>query len=479
MARGGTHIVRPVTSLPARDIALPRRLLVTDAGMLFVLALVANYIRISAGSVGLDEASSINAANSSGLELRWIVTSGENMSMYYVLLNVWVRIFGDTELAVRSLSAIAAALAVPAIYLLGSRLFGRMAGLTAGTLLAVNAFMVQFAQTARSYAVLALLVILSSWFFVRELERPETWNRVGHVVVSALAFGVHFFAAMALVAQAIVLLSVRRSGAFTRTWLGMGAAIAVLCAPTIWRAQRTNRGQTIDWIEHPTGGEVVRLLTQFAGGSTLLLLALLALASVAIVAALRRKPAWPVGFVAAWFAVPIVLSFAVSMVKPVFVSYYLIASVPALVLLAAAGIAELRPRPIGALAVALMAMLSGWRVTEYYRREVSENWREATRFVLAEQQPGDAIVFFPPYAPAAFAYYVRRHGAAGRGPTDAGWRPSSGDPRVWLAIRASDSTVQRAGLEQRRLAIQQRYRLENRQAFRGVAIELYVQSSVR
>jgi mannosyltransferase len=345
-----------------------------------------------------------------------------------------------------------------------------MAGLSAGVLLALNAFIVQFAQTARSYGLVVLLVTLSCWFFVLELERPAKWNRIGYVLASALAFGTHFFAATVLAAHALVLLALRRSGALTRTWLGMGAAIAILCAPTVWRASRTNAAAAIDWIQRPTAGDVVRLLDQFAGRHTLLMVALLTLGGVAIVAALRRHPGWPVGFVAAWFTVPIVLSLAVSMVKPVFVSYYLIVCVPAFVLLAAAGIAQLRPHVMGVLAASLLAILSGSRVVAYYGREVSENWREATRFVLAEQQPGDAIMFFPAYAPASFAYYVRRQEVAG--PTHQG-RPLSGEGRIWLAIRASDSTGQRAGLEQLRLTLQERYLLEQARAFRGVALERY------
>ena len=146
-------------------------------------------------------------------------------------------------------------------------------------------------------------------------------------------------------------------------------------------------------------------------------------------------------------------------------------------LLAAAGLARLRPRAIGALAGTLIAVLSASQVAEYYQRELYENWRAASRFVLAEEQPGDAIVFFPNFAPAAFASYVRKEGVAG--PTDAGWRPLSGSRRVWLAIRASDSTGLHVGLERLRSLIQERYRLEDRRAFHGVAIERYVLSASR
>ena len=122
---GGTRIVRPVTSPPAPPAPPCPGASWSSTPARFSSGLVVNYIRISAGSVGLDEAASIHFANSEWRELRWIVTSGENMSVYYMLLKGWVRVFGESELALRSLSAVAGALAVPAMYLLGA---GRSVG---------------------------------------------------------------------------------------------------------------------------------------------------------------------------------------------------------------------------------------------------------------------------------------------------------------------------------------------------------------
>ena len=444
-----------------------------DAGALLLLALVANFVRIGVTSIGLDEAASMRIAHGSLRELFHVITGrGPNMGLYYVLLSFWVRVFGESEAAARSLSAIFAALAVPVIYLLAANLFGRTAGLAAGLLLALNALVVQFAQTARSYALLVLLVTLSSYFFVLELERPSSRNRVGYVLTGVLAFHAHYFAAYVLAAHAIALLAIRGRGALTRDWLGMAVAISVLCAPQTYFAYSGHAIAGINWISRPTLRNVGPVFVDFAGGSRLLLLSLLALGSVATVSGFRNRLGWRYGFVAAWLLVPVVLSFAVSMVKPMFLTYYLIICVPALVLFGAAGIARLRPRIVGGLVAGLLAVLSATRLAALYSRESSENWRDAAHAVLGDQRSDDGIIFFPYYARGPFDYYVRQRGIGG--PENLGRDPLSGGQRVWLAIRASDSTGRRTELEKLRSSLNERYHLSNKQAFRGVAVEEYV-----
>jgi uncharacterized membrane protein len=43
----------------------------------------------------------------------------------------------------------------------------------AGLLLPLNAFFIRYAQEARSYSLLVFLTTLSSYFFVRGVERPS------------------------------------------------------------------------------------------------------------------------------------------------------------------------------------------------------------------------------------------------------------------------------------------------------------------
>jgi uncharacterized membrane protein len=141
-----------------------------------------------------DEAFSVEVARidwGNFLHLLWWREA--NMSLYYILLRIWLH-FGQSEYFIRSLSAIAAVAAVPAIYWLATLLYDRRVGLVAAALLAFNAYHVRYAQEARSYSLFVLLATLSSAFLVASLDRPSSRNRSVYAFVTVLAVYAHFYA---------------------------------------------------------------------------------------------------------------------------------------------------------------------------------------------------------------------------------------------------------------------------------------------
>ena len=93
------------------------------------------------------------------------MAAGNEHGAYYLLLRGWLHL-GDSVAWIRGLSVIFAVAAIPAIFLLGRKMLGTSFGLISALLLSVNAFQVRYAQEARSYSLLVLLLIVSSYFFV-------------------------------------------------------------------------------------------------------------------------------------------------------------------------------------------------------------------------------------------------------------------------------------------------------------------------
>ena len=138
---------------------------------IMLVALVTRIADLGAASLWLDEIWSIGIARLPWRTFFWTVQNQDpNMSVYYALLHVWLNL-GDGEFAVRSLSVAAGVATIPAVYILGARLFDREVGLIAGALLAVNAFHVQWSQETRSYALLVLLLTLSFIYFTKSTSR--------------------------------------------------------------------------------------------------------------------------------------------------------------------------------------------------------------------------------------------------------------------------------------------------------------------
>ena len=100
------------------------------------------------------EAWSITFANLNWKNLLSVMWQRElNMGLYYISLKIWVTIFGESELAVRSLSVVFSIFAIVMTFAIGKRLFDAKIGLVAATILSVNVFFIEsFTRSKSLYA---------------------------------------------------------------------------------------------------------------------------------------------------------------------------------------------------------------------------------------------------------------------------------------------------------------------------------------
>jgi hypothetical protein len=241
----------------------------------------------------------------------------------------------------------------------------------------------------------------------------------------------HFFALFVLIAHALTaLVGGRRRVPFAAVYGGA----ALLIAPLLAFALSRDTGQ-LSWIPQPSVTDVPVVLSLLAGGRTAaggaLLLAIYACLALAALWGTWRpgELTWKHVLLVAWVAVPVLGSFAVSFVKPIFQFNYLIVALPGLVLLGAMGAARLRGRwPALALLVALLAV-GGRELYVQHRETNNEEWRAVARHVAERAEPGDGIAFVAPYVRLPFGYYVDDLGLEGSAPQPV--RPEMGwDPEV-------------------------------------------------
>ena len=134
-------------------------------GFLIVVGGALRFFRLGTNSFWLDEAASaVLARVDRHVFVGAIIHRQANMVLYYLLLRGWIRL-GSSEFVIRGLSVVAGVAAIPAIYVLGTRLFGPKAGRVAALLLSVHAFHVEYSQEARAYSLFMLLAVMS-WLFL-------------------------------------------------------------------------------------------------------------------------------------------------------------------------------------------------------------------------------------------------------------------------------------------------------------------------
>ncbi len=127
--------------------------------------------------------------------LRAIPASESTPPLYYVLAWSWTRVFGVSEVGLRSLSAVLGTLTIGLLYGAGARLLGRRAGLVAAALGTFAPLMIWYSQEARAYALLVAVSVAGLWAFAAALEpgagRRPLW---AWAAAGAVSLATHYFA---------------------------------------------------------------------------------------------------------------------------------------------------------------------------------------------------------------------------------------------------------------------------------------------
>src|ERR1700691_2466960 len=119
----------------------------------------------------------------------------------------------------------------------------------------------------------------------------------------------------------------------------------------------------------------------------------------------KDSDGWARRFVLVWLLFPIGLALLLSLARPVFLGRYFIFCLPALVILAAAGLARLSHGWMLGLSLAAMLLLSLQGTFRYYDHDFDverDGSGAAADYILAHRQAGDAILFYIPGARAPY-----------------------------------------------------------------------------
>jgi mannosyltransferase len=389
------------------------------------LAAALSFYSIADKSLWLDEAFSVALARLDWSEMWRVITAHEpNMGLYHVLLHHWVQL-GTGEFAVRSLSAITAIASIAPVYGIGVRLFGVHTGIIASLLLASNAFFIQYAQEARAYALVLLLAAAASYLFLKAIDKPSVKSWGAYAAIGALSIYAHFFGAWVIAANFVSGLAVRGL-AQKRNLVLSNLVIVLLVSPLLVSILAPHAYDShLGWLTKPslrTFARFFNALTGYGGPTLVLVYSVVCGYALRFAWAQQRRAhgsliTWDYAFLCSWLFLPVLGSFLFSILfKPIFHPRYLVISLPPLVLIAAAGVQNLRPAWLKGTTALLLLVLSSRGLVALYSGSCcqKENWRAATKYVLDNSVAGDGMVFQAPYARIAFEYYLQALGSQSR-----------------------------------------------------------------
>ncbi|MDH7487431.1 MAG: archaemetzincin family Zn-dependent metalloprotease [Anaerolineae bacterium] len=433
--------------------------------IILLLALALRLYRLDGQSLWADEGNSAALAGRPLAQIARDAAHDIHPPLYYWLLHGWTRLFGTSEVGLRSLSVVLGLLLVWLTYLIGRRLHGLATGLLAAFLAAVNPFQVYYSQEARMYMLLAVCGAALFYTFVGLLgeEREAIEEEEGKegkkgkkgkgaaslvsilslIPLSTLGLYTHYSFPILLLAVNLLYLawwvaSCRQGRSWMRLarWAALQGAASLLFLPWLPIALK----QATGW-----PGVAAPFAWKEALLATFRLLALGPACATKIsgwwlipfgvlpvwglwpwkgksnqqISKSMGPPSWFVWLVpVVWLVLPVLMMLALGLFKEAYLKFLLIASLP-FCLLSARGMASAivglptrAKNPLLSLfvfCVLLLLIPTGQALHGYYFDPTCarDDYRGVAQYVTAVARPDDAVLLNAPGQIEVWSYYDR------------------------------------------------------------------------
>ncbi len=397
--------------------------------LLLLIIAVGSFLRIydpGAESVWFDEAASIHSAQQGIVQmLKDCATWQRHPPLHFFMLYLWIPVFGNSEIAVRSLSAIFGIISIFLVYRVGCQLFSKRVGLISSFILAISHFNIYYSQEVRAYSLLLMLTLLSFSLFITILKADDAKRSyfIYYFLANVLLVYTHYFGLFVIMSQIFYFIlfwnkyrGIRKNFLYAQ----LATGIAFLPWAVIFIGYSIPRSWSWD---QPTWSTIIATLSSYSGykgGKAFLLpiflfLCLLGLFSIK---SLNGKWSWkkPLQVVKQlgsrislegetlllliWFFFPIGIPFLISQipneVTGIYSIRYTISASPAFYLLVANGFDVFTKRKaLYPLLVVILITITGFSyvgLQDYYTHVEKAQWREAVSLVELHSRENDVII---------------------------------------------------------------------------------------
>ena len=398
--------------------------------LILFIGLVLRFISINQ-SLWLDEATSILAARDFSVkELLTIFSPGDfHPPLYYLLLKVWISIFGTSEIVARSLSVLFGIATIPILYLIGKKLFGHATGLVAAFFLATAPLHIYYSQEARMYVPTTFFATTAVFFFLSILQEKRVRNSlwVGFITSSAFLIYIDYLPILLFGFFAVHLLFVEKKKLIIlgKEWIVSLISVAVLFfpwIPTLFFQLQTGllvKVNAPEWwkvLGRTSVKELLLVPVKFTIGrissyDKIFYVSSLVLPSILFgLLFLRSLTFWnKTKFVWIWLIIPIVIAALLGIWLSVFSYFRLLFVLPAFYLLLAASSLSIKKDFLRIVAVSGVIIVNLVATSIYLLnpRFHREDWRGAVSFIEENSRENSAAIFVTKNQRDPYRYYSK------------------------------------------------------------------------
>ncbi len=392
--------------------------------MIWIILVLGTILRLISlnQSLWLDEAINVMATKSYsffGMITQYAIADFHPPG-FFIILWIWTKVAGISEIAVRVPSIIFGVLTIYIIFLIGKKIHSKSLGLLAATLLAVNPLHIYYSQEARMYALAALAVSFNIFLLIKYIK-GEKMNLLFLIFSNLLVLASDYVAYFIFPAQLAFLLLIRKK-ALLKKWflafiiatligiwwlpiffaqLDVGAA-ASANLPT-WKFVAGSfdfKTLPLTFVKFIIGR--ISLADKIIYGAVMLpictLFAYLLYRGVKSLNNLHRK------LLISWIIVPLSLATVISLVIPVYNYFRVLFVLPAFIILIALGIFSFKSKlKYAFLAAVLVIQIFSALVYLFNPSFQRDDWKGLVNFLSTK---GETVLFESSGTLPPFDYYA-------------------------------------------------------------------------
>ena len=307
-----------------------KRQMLIECFVLVVVALVLRVWYIGKTDLGGDESFSLYMALQSVPDLVRMLCQGDNPPLWELLLHFWVKVFGISEVSIRTLSLIFSVLTVIPIYLLGEKYLHRFAGMAAAVFYSCSTFSIFMAHECRVYSLIGCCTACSVLLFISAIREPKPFKFILLTLANLMLMYGHYLSVWVIVMEFLIALTIKPiRKKIWKPYLIHAVALIVLFAPMfpVLFTRFFDSGVHGTWIAKTTSPEALYdFLWRMCNVpvTTVLAIAILIAAFIRLIISVVKKECvfGNTGILTLLWVVPLLVSFVLSYFTGFFLDRY-------------------------------------------------------------------------------------------------------------------------------------------------------------
>ncbi len=373
---------------------------------ILILLLLGGFIRffeLTYAGLWLDEIySMLGSAPEKTISEVYTYSIHDQPPLFFLLLHGWLKIFGFTDFAGRSLTCLFGLIGIVAIFFLGKELKDEKLGLLTAFLTTINYSHTDISKEIRFYPLVFLLTTISFLFFLKSVKNPRAINFLFYILFTSLLLNTHYYGMVVFVTQFIIFIVIIIIYKQNKRLIIGGLIAGLLTGLSLWHWLDVILSdiQINSFHVKPVGFDFPFLfLWSYIKDPIAYALSIICigLAFIETYRKIKVKKIWISHLsIILWILLSYLIPLLYSLLKlPLLTPKYTIIAVPAIIIVIAYGfllIPYQKFRSYAMITILLSGLLMLFIARPPYKPRRAEDWREVAAY-FKQNYPTDKIIF--------------------------------------------------------------------------------------